>query len=264
MALQETQIKQEKPVPRRDSRLGSKKTHTVWKRMRDRGDGQLLERLKKEDIYCVLGAHDHIQNVLEKLELPHTVISQGQVGGLLQRIKPEAVLLFNCGAGTMNASDAKRLRDFVQRGGYLFTSDWQLSSTIEVALPGYIGKDKTTGTHNFPIRPDPRAENHPYLRDVFPKNVKLTKTMKWRIDSASYTVKYLKGGARPLIVSDELKAMYGSGTVACTFRHGKGSVLHVLGHLEKQQHASGDRFALLQLLVNFVAERQRTRRQGMR
>jgi len=39
-------------------------------------------------------------------------------------------------------------------------------------------------------------------------------------------------------------------------------VLHVLGHLAKQVDPRDDRFALLQLLVNFIVEKQKARSQA--
>ena len=39
-----------------------------------------------------------------------------------------------------------------------------------------------------------------------------------------------------------------------------GSVLHVLGHFNKQKDPKGDGFALQQLLLNFVLEKQEARR----
>jgi hypothetical protein len=216
--------------------------------------------LTAKDIYCVTGDYDHVEEVLRKLEIPHTIVPHDELGRMLRKISPDAIVVLNCTGDPVGDANARRLRDFVQRGGYLFTSDWQLSLALEPAFPGRIAKDGETGSHEFRIRPAPGAAKHPYLRDVFPAKADLARKMRWKIDGASYTVRYLKRGATRLIVCDELGAMYQSNTVACTFRHGKGSVLHVLGHFEKQQDKVGDRFALLQLFVNFVVEKQKQRR----
>jgi hypothetical protein len=91
-----------------------------------------------------------------------------------------------------------------------------------------------------------------------------------------------------LVESPDLKKQYNNGAVAVTFRwHGGriatgtgvskkqatgggenkpaepegGCVLHVLGHFKHQKDAdSGDHFALQQLLLNFILEKQHARR----
>jgi hypothetical protein len=82
-----------------------------------------------------------------------------------------------------------------------------------------------------------------------------------------------------LIDSPDVKKKFESSAVAITFRWHKGkvvpssgaspkkgepepgAVLHVLGHFKHQRDKeSGDRFALQQLLLNFILEKQRANR----
>ena len=80
-------------------------------------------------------------------------------------------------------------------------------------------------------------------------------------------------GATALIESPQLAKKTGNGIVAVTFQFSSGrvatgakpkmtigSVLHVLGHFEKQKDPKSDGFALQQILLNFVLEKQEARR----
>jgi len=236
---------------------------TVLRRIAERGDQRFLERLEKGDIYCVTGEYDKVQTVLAHLKLPHTVWSRQELAAKAREIPPTAVLVFNCSAGNPPlASDTVRtLSRFVAAGGYLFTSDWELKNVLMRVVPGYIDVGETTSEHEFPIRPNPRAAAHPYLRDVFPTNPYELAGFRWKIDGASFAVRVARPKAVTVLVEcAELQRQYHSPVVACTFRVKRGAVLHVLSHFEKQQDKKGDGFALQQLFLNFVIEKQRFRK----
>lgn len=244
----------------RDSEGGS---HTVIRRIAERGEMEWIERLEQGDIYCVTGQFDSVQSVLAALGLPHTVIERGELAARIGEIPPSAVIIFNChnheeGIGTV----APQIRTLVERGAYLFTSDWELTNVILKALPGYLGQGNSTNAHEFPIQLAPGAGSHPYMRDVFPDNPYEAAAMRWHIDEMSYCIKPLRPQVVPLVVCRELGARYGSELVACTFRHGRGAVLHVLSHFQKQRDASGDGYALQQMLLNFIVEKQKFRAAG--
>ena len=117
---------------------------------------------------------------------------------------------------------------------------------------------------NVKIEPSQENFDHPFLRDVFPKDPFKLQNYRWKIDSASSTLRFSpKSKVYPLVVSKELGQKYSNPTVAATFRHGRGSVLHVLSHFYQQQDASGDGFALQQILANFIIERQKWRKKEL-
>ncbi len=259
---------------------GGEGEHEVLTRVRERGDQEFIEKLEKGDIIVIQDSDppvgqngvtfDHVEQVLEELKLPYTLIERKTFGKL--ELKPTSIVVFNCHNHDQNKlteADFKRVNDFVAQGGYVFTSDWELRNVVEKGVPGYIGVGTTTGEHEFPIKPGKGAEKHPYLKDVFPENPLAQARFKWKIDDLSYTVKILSssstgaGRVVPLVESDALAGKYGTGIVACTFRHGKGAVLHVLSHFERQRDPKGDGFALQQLLVNFVVEKQKWRKSEM-
>jgi len=246
---------------------GGDDMHTVLRRIDERGEKQFVDELKKGDIICVSGQFDHVDAVLDHLKLPYEKVDRKDFAQKAAKLDPHSILVFNChnhDSERFTEAEIKRLAAFVEAGGYVFTSDWELRNVIEKAFTGYIGVGRETGEHEFPILPAKAAEKHPYLRDVFPENPFARARFKWKIDNVSYTVKIGKAQAViSLVESAQLGQMYGSPIVACTFRHGKGAVLHVLSHFERQQDESGDGFALQQLFVNFVIEKQKWRRAEM-
>ncbi|MHC4390364.1 MAG: HEAT repeat domain-containing protein [Planctomycetota bacterium] len=235
---------------------------TVLRRIKKRGEQEFIEKLEKGDIFCVTGEFDHVENVLSSLKLPHTVVKRENFGKEVMNIPPTAVIIFNCAGGEtpLPGEAVTRLQALVKAGAYMFTSDWELQNTVLRAVPGHIGMGATTAEHKFPIQIGAGAENHPYMRDVFPDDPFKAAQMTWQIDGASYCVKANGEGVRVLVRCEELLKQYASEIVACTFRYGKGSVLHVLSHFDKQSDAAGDGFALQQMLMNFIVEKQKFRK----
>ena len=237
--------------------------HTVIRRLRERGDGHFIERLDKGDILCVGGVYDKVQNVVEHLGLPHTFIEREAFAKETAKLHPNSVMVFNCHdhqTARLTEDDIAKIQKFVKSGGYVFTSDWELRNVIIRAFPGYVKVGATTGEHEFKITPGAGAQNFPLLRDVFPANPFEREQFRWKIDNMSYgVVPISREKVAVLVASPELGRNYGSDAVAVYFRYGHGAVLHVLSHFEKQTDPKGDGFALQQLFLNFVVEKQKWR-----
>ncbi len=129
------------------------------------------------------------------------------------------------------------------------------------------------------------------LHDVFSARREGVPPPRWKVDPSSYTI--APGPETTVLVeSAELAKSLGHGAVAVTFRRDAssprrgrrrgrgderpstggarwasaerrtahdlrgGAVLHVIGHFAKQRNADGDGFALQQLFLNFLDERQ--------
>ena len=112
------------------------------------------------------------------------------------------------------------------------------------------------------------------LRDVFPLSSFELAGFRWTMDETCHLMQPI-AGVTTLVTSPEVERTYHSGDVAVTFRWdgapvlegGRpttgpempvgGAVLHVISHFDLQQDASLDKFALQQLLLNFILEKQR-------
>ncbi len=168
-----------------------------------------LEKLPKPRIVVIKGKHvdadrfdhnfDHIEYLLDQMELPHTVITKEdfEAGFRLDRTM---VVCINCmmwrahcvcpkckpGVYTGNRlhrctgcnihdmreykfsnAACKRLAAFVRRGGYLFTEDWVLEELLERVFPQFIVSGPKLDDANVKVFPGPGAASHPYLQGVF-------------------------------------------------------------------------------------------------
>lgn len=237
---------------------------SVIERLEERDEAHFFSAMVAGDVIVVTGEADHVENVLKKLAIPHQIIEREQLKDFV--LKPTSVLIFNCHSKDVLSAEAlKKVGKFVAAGGYLFSSDWELQNVLLKSFPRTIGQGPKTGNKGIvvSIRPSEKNQAHPYLRDVFPLNPFKLEDFKWKIDSVSAIVRVPPGGkVLSLVESAELAKQYGGATVAATFRHGRGAILHVLSHFIAQRDASGDGFALQQMLANFIIEKQKWRRQG--
>jgi hypothetical protein len=261
---------------------------------------------------CKSGGHgldhnyDHIDRVLAKMGIPHTVITKEQFEEASFKTDDKMVILINChywrfhcrcpncysgGGGRQGGktgprsascppncahdqdfykmSDAglAKLVNFVAKGGYLFTEDWQLEELLERAWGGLVQNAGYLTEQTVSVYPQPGNTSHPYLRRIFAKPPKPTgtggttseadfETLKhdWKIDPDSPSIQVKSSAVKVLLVSPNLEqSNKGNGAVAITFKHMKGQVLHVLSHFGKQK-STEDEYALQNLMLNFILE----------
>ena len=221
------------------------------------GAGEALDSLTADDLVVVQGEYDHQERVLRELHIPYRSVATTdprlESGEALRKAR---FLFWNCG---MPPSERllKRLvpvvREFVNRGGYLFTSDWVIGHVLSQAFPDRIGTHGSAAAipHTvIGIRPVAAHAAHPLLEGVFQSNV----AGRWWLESRSLDIVLPKPETvTVLIESPELKERYGASTaVAVTFAQGKGRVLHVLGHYDQEEGNVAGAVAVQRLALNFV------------
>lgn len=236
---------------------------------------------------------DHIEQILQRMGIPHTAIKKTELENETYKIDDKVMLLFNCnmfrehcvcptcraGEGVMRLNKCvgcdkhekfssllsdktiDKIRDFVIKGGYVFTEDWELEEVVERAFKidpsrGYLKGNRAILSHtkyyptdmNVPVLPAPGATTHPYLKGVFeapatnesssksePESNETTSIKRkelrvgkgqWKIDANSPDIKIENPKeVTVLMVSPKLKANDNdSGAVAVTFGYGKGGV----------------------------------------
>lgn len=249
--------------PAKVAEKGEREGGTVIRRVQERGEYDIIEKLEKGDILVVSGQKDKTSDVLDLLKLPYTTLTRDQLVSKLPSLDPRAVLIYDCNSipeKKLGAKEGAALAAFVERGGYLFTMDWLLTEALVPAFKDALQPGPMTQQQPFEakIGPSKAAASHPYMRDVFPANPFEQAKMKWRFDMLCCTIK-LSPRATALVECDELARKHQLPCVAATFRHGKGSVLHLIGHFIEQKDGSGDGFAMQQMLVNFIIEKQKFR-----
>ncbi len=257
-------------------------------------DVEDLKKGDKKDIVVVEGVFDTVQDVLDKMSIPHTKIGEQDLAKF--DLSKTMALLINCGVGleeknggvaqTMSKADLAKVREFVARGGYLFTSDWGLTEVLEGAFPGYCKMATSIDQATVDIFPKKGSTGHPFLKEVFVK-VKIeggegkssTKSeekidFQWVIDGASFSIDYDPAKVICLVEAPDLEDQKHT-AVAVTFAFGEkqkdpkavatggvyedlakmtgGRVLHVLSHFGTQK-TKNDEYAIQNMLLNFVIE----------
>jgi hypothetical protein len=227
------------------------------------GRGGALDRLDADDLLVVTGTFDHIERVLDALRLPYTKRAPWS----LVMPRPEdfrhyKVVFWDCGEGLgprRMTQIGKRLERYVRDGGYLFTTDWGVANVLPYAFPGYLdtdGDDRQVG-HLPPmvlkIRPARGARDHPLLEGVFHRGVQA----EWWLEQASFPIIVKRPDkVTVLIEGPALQEQYRrSPAVAVTFNHGRGRVLHAMGHYFQEAGNLAGTMSAHRLALNFVLMR---------
>ena len=190
-------------------------------------DAQALAAVRASDVVVVTGVYDHVDQVLGALEMPFTVVAPGQLGEV--RLRPEQLLVVNC-PGQLERREVLLVRDFVNDGGSLFTTDWALRHVVEEAFPGTIAFNERP-THDDVVRIEVPSTDNPFLRGVIDPG----EDPLWWLEASSYPIRVLDPSVEVLIASSELEARYGEAPVAVLFRHGEGEVFHMISHYYLQR-----------------------------
>jgi hypothetical protein len=235
------------------------KIPTVQERIKSRGEAKYLSGLQAEDILVVAGSYDAVEYVLKFLNIPYRITTKRGLERVV--LRPEMVLIFNCDSKPVSRALGKKLAAFTLEGGYIFSSDWELHNTLQIAFPQALSKKTSTSGQRVRISAAPKFKFHPYLRDVFMTGYGITEStaLYWQVDGASDFPKFLSKKVIPLVVSKKLEPYGSSGCIAFAYPHGRGAVLHVLSHFTSQADPKGDGFALQQMLANFIIEKQKAK-----
>jgi len=187
-----------------------------------------LDAVKQSDVVVVAGIYDHVESVLEALDVPHIVIGTRDVERV--ELRPEQLLIVNC-PGEVSAAATTRIRAFVEAGGSLFTTDWALRHVLEPAFPGVLAFDKAP-TPDHVVRIEVRDAENIYLQGVLDGQ----DDPQWWLEASSYPISIVdKERVEVLITSRELGEKYGESPVAVWFRWGEGDVFHMISHYYLQR-----------------------------
>ena len=187
-----------------------------------------LEEIEASDIVVVRDIYDHVEQVLEALQVPFQLVRIDQFDSVT--LRPEQLLIINC-PGNISQLAIENVRKFVSDGGSLFTTDWALRNVVEPAFPKIIEyNNKATGDDVVRIEiVDPTS---PYLSGVLDDE----DDPQWWLGGSSYPIRLLDTErVKVLIQSKELGTKYGEEPVAVVFSYGKGEVFHMISHYYLQR-----------------------------
>ena len=187
-----------------------------------------LDEVAQSDVVVVSGTYDHVESVLQALDVPHTVIGTGDVDRI--KLHPEQLLIVNC-PGQVSPRAVGRIRRFVEAGGSLFTTDWALKHVVESAFPGVLAFQKAP-TRDDVVRIEVNDRDNIYLQGVLDGQ----DDPQWWLEGSSYPITVLdRERVQVLITSRELGEKYGETPVAVWFRWGEGDVFHMISHYYLQR-----------------------------
>ena len=222
--------------------------------------GRALKGLRTEDILVVRGSFDHMEAVLEELNIPFTLRSPFELATDYDFSKHK-LIFWNCGDWVLpprfREPVLRAVREFVQAGGYLFTTDWAVGTILAPAFPGYLdtsGGRRTLEELVLDVRPAAGAANHLLLDGVFDTSAQA----KWWLESASFDVIVRDPAKVEVLVEAPRLAerpLGRSPVIAATFTYGRGRVLHVMGHYDQQKGNLAGTVGVQRLPLNFVRMR---------
>jgi hypothetical protein len=191
-------------------------------------EADALKQIRASDVVVVRGGYDHVERVLEGLEMPHTSIAPGQLPQV--ELSPQQLLVVNC-PGNIRDRDVSRIAEFVAAGGSLFTTDWALRHVVEPAFPGVVAYNERP-TADDVVRIEIKDHDNPFLAGVMDG----ADDPQWWLEASSYPIRIVDHDrVKVLLASRELESKYGEAPVAIVFEHGKGEVFHMISHYYLQR-----------------------------
>jgi len=223
---------------------------------------QLLKGLRLRsshvNIRVLGGEYDQCENVLERLGLEHDTLLPGELD-LAAPGKEIRAIFYNCTSKPLSDTALDHIEGFVRDGGYLFTTDWGLENVLEQRFSQYVralrdrGRVIMTADETISFK---AAVQHPLLRGL----PDTSRTSRWWLEDSSLLVDIVNPRAVDVLLeSEELEMRHGSNVVAVTFQHGRGRVVHVLGHFFQKEGNLRGTVAMQRILLNFLYQALRKR-----
>ena len=187
-----------------------------------------MGEVAENEVIVARGAYDFIERVFSKMEMPHKVVDPSAFEAFGP--SPEQIVFLNC-PGKVDKEGVRNLRNFVEKGGFLFTTDWALKHVIEPGFPGTLRYNgKATGDEVVRVEID--AKEDPFLKSLIGEG----DDPQWWIEGSSYPIEILdKNNVEVLVRSKEVKEKYGESPVFTSFNYGKGKVYHMISHFYLQR-----------------------------
>lgn len=191
-------------------------------------DSEALAAVEASDIVVVQGSYDHVDLVLDALDLPHEKVAPEELWRLT--LRPGQLLVVNC-PGRVDPRSIVEIRNFVGAGGSLFTTDWALRHVVEPAFPGVLAyNDRPTA--DAVVRVEVVDAENRFLQGVMNPG----DDPQWWLEASSYPIRILDPArVKVLLSSRELGERWGEAPVAVVFAHGKGEVFHMISHYYLQR-----------------------------
>jgi len=193
-------------------------------------DLEILKKVKDSSIIIVAGSYDKIEMVLDLIKIPYVLIQPQDVDQI--ELKTDQILIVNC-PGYISEFGLNKIKGFVQKGGFLFTTDWALLNVLEKIFPEYV-KYNQRPTADDCVRVEVVDKKNKFLEGLF---MGKDADPIWWLESSSYPIIIVdKNKVNVLVASKEMKEKYGESPIVILFRYGDGgTVLHMTSHYYLQR-----------------------------
>jgi len=176
--------------------------------------------------------YDNTERTLSSLGLRFVSMDKQEFDGY--DLAGAQVVVVDCGPKNLSPVAMSRIRDFVARGGYLFTTDWMLDKLDQFIFPGYIAWSGAMNRQNMYdaaiVGQEPVLFRHAVTN------------ASWKMDIHCHLIRVLnKQAVRILAVSRSLVAddPDGQGILAVVFPFERGYVMHMTAHFDRSQAMMG-------------------------
>jgi hypothetical protein len=191
-------------------------------------DLEILKKVDESSIIIVAGVYDKIELVLDLINIPYVLIQPGDFDKI--KLRSDQILIINC-PGEITEGLSK-IKDFVKKGGFLFTTDWALLNVLEKIFPELVRYNKKP-TADDCVRVEVVDKSNKFLEGLFQGEADPI----WWLESSSYPIEILDSDkVKLLVTSREMKEKYGEAPIVITFDYGDGgTVLHMTSHYYLQR-----------------------------
>jgi hypothetical protein len=198
-------------------------------------DQMAIQNMPADAIIIVPGTYDHIDRVLDNLNIKYITVNQNNI--TTYPFRNDQTVYINC-TSTFPLDAARRIRQEVEKGLHIITTDWALLNVLQAAFSDFIKHNgQSTGDEVVGIQvADP---NHPLVNGFLPASKHAEP--QWWLEGGSHPIEIVnKGQVRVLIRSEMLGQKYQSDAVLVTFNCGKGNVIHMISHFYLQRSETRD------------------------
>ncbi|MBD3342357.1 MAG: hypothetical protein GF353_24870 [Candidatus Lokiarchaeota archaeon] len=192
-------------------------------------DLAILKEVKDSSIIVITGSYDKIELVLDLIKVPYALIQPNELDSI--ELRSDQILIINC-PGNISSIALEKVKEFVKKGGFLFTTDWALLNVLEKIFPYYVKYNKKP-THDDCVSVEVVDKSNKFLEGLFNDQADPI----WWLEGSSYPIDILdKEKVKILVTSQEMEEKYGEAPIVITFDYGDGgTVLHMTSHYYLQR-----------------------------
>lgn len=183
------------------------------------------------DLLIVTDKYDQTERTLSDLGLHFTMVDKKDFAKY--DITNTKVLVIDCGPKNLSGASNLKIREWVIKGGYLFTTDWMLDRLNQNYFPGMIawsGASNKKTMYAATINGE-----HPFLFKNAVTNA------NWKMDTHCHLIKVLDANKVHVLAKSEDLAKDDpdrQGVLAVYFQYGRGYVMHMTAHFDRSQSSN--------------------------